>query len=137
MSVQDVHGFFTRLGEDKALMEKVRKAGEGFKEQLQFMTGEDFEARGTAETYALLEPIAREAGYSFTLAELDSFENSQDWTLSESELEAVSGGGVCVCVLAGGGTRPEDIDLPCGCVVGGLGGTRCFCFFGGGGTANE
>ena len=135
MAVEDVRRFYARLAEDKALMEEVAKAGERLKEQFQFKTKEDFEARGLAETYALIEPIAREAGYSFTLADIESFGSSQDRDLSESELEAVSGGGVCVCILAGGGTPPEDIYLPCACVFSGIGGARCACILGGGGAA--
>ena len=135
MSVEDVRRFYARLAEDKALMQEVAKAGERLKEKFQFKTEEDFEAMGLAEMYALLEPIAREAGCSFTLADLESFGSSRDRELSESELEAVSGGGVCVCVIGGGGTRPPDSDTPCACLIGGIGGGRCACMFGGGGRA--
>lgn len=136
MSVEDVRKFFARLAEDKALMEEAVKAGETWKAEFQAKTEDEYKARGLAETHALLEPIARKAGYSFTLADLKTFEKSRSRELSDSELDAVSGSGVCVCVIAGGGTPPEDIYLPCGCVIGGIGGARCACMFGGGGRAS-
>lgn len=61
--------------------------------------------------------------------------------LSEEELTAVAGGGVCFCEIGGGGTSEDKmgnhgIDNTCGCVFGGYGSglnkngeteTRCAC----------
>lgn len=61
--------------------------------------------------------------------------------LSENELEAVAGGGVCFCEIGGGGTKEDHgdfgIDEVCACVFGGYGtyedkhdgtsNTRCVC----------
>lgn len=64
----------------------------------------------------------------------------QDKQLDEDEAEAVAGGGVCGCAVAGGGLKDGD-EGPCGCAAWGFGtdpkgDDRCFCLFGGGGSSN-
>lgn len=65
--------------------------------------------------------------------------------LSDDELDDVAGGGICACVLGGGGTADEShtshtSDAVCACVIGGSGTnkggyTRCVCVVSGGGNS--
>ena len=70
----------------------------------------------------------------------EDFEQRQG-ELSEDELNVVSGGGTCACVLGGGGTEGAyGVDKTCACVLTGAGLDcdgllRCFCEVGGGGKA--
>lgn len=65
-----------------------------------------------------------------------------DEALDLNELDAVAGGGVCVCV-AGGGGKVGESDWDCACVVYGSGQgyqgddtiQRCVCAIGGGGSS--
>ena len=66
---------------------------------------------------------------------------AQENTLEEAELDAVSGGDVCVCPAAGGGTA-DSKSKACACVLGGGGefkdgACRCFCVLAGGGAGEE
>ena len=45
----------------------------------------------------------------------------QEKALDMNELDAVAGGGMCVCPFVGGGTADSPNEKPCGCVVGGGG----------------
>lgn len=85
---------------------------------------------------ALALKKASELGISLTEADFDAPEGE----LSEEELTAVSGGGVCFCEIGGGGTAEDHgrdgIDEICACVFGGYGtvteldgstDTRCVC----------
>ena len=81
--------------------------------------------------------LAKELGFDLTDADFAKPEGE----ISLNELAAVSGGGDCLCVAAGGGTR-DDGSNPCGCVVGGggyhdNGDQRCFCVLGGSGDAEK
>ena len=60
--------------------------------------------------------LANENGISITKEDLDS--NSSIQEMNDDELEAVSGGGGCGCVLPGGGGGDG---LKCGCFTGGNG----------------
>ena len=60
--------------------------------------------------------LAKELGLTVTAKELDAYENGEE--LSDDELEAVTGGGACACVLPGGGGGDG---LKCGCFTGGNG----------------
>lgn len=65
--------------------------------------------------------------------------------LDDTELDAVAGGGVCACVLGGGGTADGSStsnvsDAVCACVLGGSGENkggyaRCICVISGGGNS--
>ncbi len=94
------------------------------------------ESLKTADKDGLIA-LAKEQGIELT--EADFVPNKE---MSEEELEVVSGGGVCACVPAGGGTAKGEYDDACGCYL--LGGgegigrygdryARCWCFYGGGG----
>jgi hypothetical protein len=134
MSVENVEKFYAKLGEDQALREKVATAGKPLMNRIK--TREDFEERGLAETFALIEPFAWEAGFPFTLADLDMFQKEKGHRLTDQELDAAAGGGTCACVVGGGG---GDQRLLCVIVGGDATSYRvgCFCFVGGGGTWEE
>lgn len=87
---------------------------------------------------------AKELGVELTDADF-----AQPETMSDAELNAVAGGGECVCVLGGGGTQGGD-DGVCACVAYGQGNVaddsqyvyrrgapRCQCFVGGTGEVAE
>ena len=100
-----------------------------------------FEGLGKEEAIEKCISLAKEYGFEITKEDLaqDADESQQSRKVSDEELEGVVGGGVCVCVMGGGGKSPFPGHKPCVCVVSGLGaggGVRCVCFFGGGGRAN-
>jgi hypothetical protein len=77
--------------------------------------------------------------------DLEKKANELGEELGEDETADVAGGGVCVCVIGGGGEADErkGRDKTCACVLVGSGSaestigifddTRCICTFGGGG----
>ncbi len=78
--------------------------------------------------------LAKEHGIKLTEAD---FETPQG-KVSDDELAAVAGGGICVCVLGGGGKADEG-EKTCACVIVGVGcyvggEVRCSCSSAGGGT---
>ena len=80
------------------------------------------------------EFIAAAKDLGIELTEADLSENAE---ISDDELDAVAGGGTCVCVAGGGGKRSNN-DKSCGCFMGGWGYTtdrheRCLCVVGGSG----
>jgi predicted ribosomally synthesized peptide with nif11-like leader len=130
MSKENVKLFYEAMAKDKSLQEKfkaISKRYEGQKpdvEQADLIYQKD------------LVPLAREAGFEFTLDELKGYAAEAKapaiHELSEDELAAVAGGNECTCVAGGGGTLH---DYRCGCVVAGFGGPGsdyiCKCgFFG-------
>lgn len=88
---------------------------------------------------AVAMALRKAAELNLPLAEAD-FE-APEGELSEDELGAVAGGGVCFCEIGGGGTSEDHgddgIDEVCACVFGGYGSyedkkdgssnTRCVC----------
>lgn len=95
MSAENVKSFFTRLEED----EKFRA---------------DFAKNEISSgNYDELLAAASDAGYSFTLEELNKARTeAANSELSESQLEKVSGGGdYAVCIHIGYGSWDEAIDL--------------------------
>ena len=107
--------FLTKVSEDNALTEKICQ----------------LDKEG-------LVAAAKELG--FELTEADFVQPSGE--LNDDELDAVAGGGQCVCVMGGGGSRTDgSIEMPCACVLGGGGEsldreTRCVCALVGAGGAD-
>jgi hypothetical protein len=114
MSLENVEKFYAKLGEDKALLEKVTKAAEGLKNK--FKTKEEQEDKGIAETYLVLEPFARELNCAFTIDELKEYGKQKAKVLSDEQLDAVAGG-VCACAFVGAGTNVDGSAASCGCAV--------------------
>ncbi|HHW47907.1 MAG TPA: Nif11 family protein [Clostridiaceae bacterium] len=117
MSEENVKLFYEMLAENRDLQEKVKKAGEKY-------TGQNMD-KETVELIMQNEllPLAKEAGFEFTLEELKEFAqiNYQGETgmLSDDELNAVVGGagacvvggysaGGCFCGILGFGDNPDD-----------------------------
>jgi len=128
MSRDNIKLFYEALAKDKALQEKAKAIGKKYEGQ---KTDDD----KVKEIYQQeLVPLARQAGYEFTLAELKEYAQESQKPgmreVSEEELAGVAGGN-CACVLGGGG----DLDggkVDCVCGVGGGGGTKdsgswCVC----------
>ncbi len=73
--------------------------------------------------------------------ELNDTDFEQATELSDNELDAVAGGGVCACVFGGGGAEDKS-DKTCACVLGGggedrNGWVRCVCIVGVNGRDNR
>lgn len=71
--------------------------------------------------------------------ELTDADLKQETELSDDELDAVAGGGRCICSFGGGGKADEG-EKNCACVMGGggeykEGDVRCVCIIGGEGFA--
>lgn len=64
--------------------------------------------------------IAMAKEYGVELIEADLQPTPAGGEISDSELEAVAGGGKCVCVAGGGGTGDKYHDT-CACVAAGMG----------------
>ncbi len=127
MSKENVKLFYEALAKDPALQEKskaITKKHEGQKlDQAQLDRIYQQE----------LIPLAKGAGYDFTLDELKTYAKETGKIgpreVSEEELVAVAGGASCVCVVGGSGES-----LGCTCIAAGWGGgTKCVCVVGGGG----
>ena len=96
-----------------------------------------------ASTTEEIKALADEKG--LTLSDEDLDRNTAVSELSDDEVEAVSGGGSCVCVVGGGGTE-DGGGKTCACVIGGIGdykdpylgmNARCSCFYFGTGDGND
>jgi len=136
MSKENVKLFYDALTKDKGLQEKAKAIGQKY-------AGQRPDKAQTELIYQKeLVPLAREAGFDFTAAEIKEYAEETKQTaireLSEEELTAVAGGSPCACVLIGGGSFGSD-----GMICGGWGhisGTYdgreyfCLCAVGGGGT---
>lgn len=80
-----------------------------------------------------LMAVSKELGIERSDADFE-----QPSELTDDELDAVAGGGRCICSFGGGGKASED-EKACACVMGGGGeykdGTvRCVCIIGGDGN---
>ena len=141
MSSENVKLFYEALGMDKALQEKSTAIGEKY-------AGQKLDEAQTNLIYQQeLVPLAKEAGYDFTLAELQAYaEEAQKpgmREVSDDELATVAGGKYCVCVLAGvGNSVGTDGSIlaegSCVCALYGNGNwdggkVNCVCVWGGGG----
>ena len=99
------------------------------------------QALNEQETPEKVIAFARAHGYDLTDDDFKA-EPSKYGELDDDELEAVSGGSVCACVVGGGGKGGDDRDEKCACVVAGFGynkygDARCACAAGGGGAHCE
>ena len=94
---------------------------------------------------------AREFGYELTAEDL-SGETPDAVKLDPEELDMLSGGSTCVCVIGGGGKATREGQHVCVCVASGIGETeypcdfkgqghghaiRCVCAAGGGGKDKD
>lgn len=85
------------------------------------------------------ELLHEAAKLGIALTDEDFKQEESQGTLSDDELDAVSGGGKCGCYGSGGGTADGTGLKPCGCVAVGVGGfedgeRRCYCIAAGGGV---
>ena len=88
MTQENIKVFFEALSKDEALQQAL-------KEKALSYTGSKEDREAVVE--AILIPVAKKAGYAFTLEELKEFEKGMrpEGELNESELEAVAGGMAC------------------------------------------
>ncbi len=113
MAKEDVQRFYEALSQNEELQKK-------------FMVLNEIPAEARQENIieSRLIPLAKEAGFDFTLEELKEYSQSQKKPLSNEELAAVTGGKVggnmteCICVIGGGGSGRN---CTCACVAYGLG----------------
>ena len=111
MATENIKAFFDALSQDEALQRALKEkelAYTGMKEYRESVVTE------------VLIPVAKEAGYGFTLEDLKDFEKGMrpQGELDEEELESVAGGttiAVCMMLGVGGGDQ---------CTV--VGGAFCF-----------
>jgi hypothetical protein len=124
MSKENVKRFYEALVKDAGLQEKFKAVSRKYEGQKPDVA--------QAETIYQKElvPLAREAGYVFTLAELKGYvaaaRKPAMREISEEEMAGVAGGN-CACLVGGGGKLDGHT---CACVVGGGGmggGTTCAC----------
>ena len=97
MAKENVKAFYEALSKDEAMQQAVKA------KELAY-TGKKEDREAVAEEIVI--PVAKEAGYEFTLEELREFEEGlrPAGELDEDELEAVSGGlGLGLGVTAFGG----------------------------------
>jgi predicted ribosomally synthesized peptide with nif11-like leader len=136
MSKENVKKFYEALAEDKALQAKSIAIGKKYEGQ------KLDEAQSNLIYQEELVPLAKDAGYDFTLAELKEYgaadKESGMREVSEEELAAVAGGSPCACVLIGGGNFGGN-QMICGGwghMEGDVDGRHyfCLCAAGGGGT---
>jgi len=131
MSKENVKLFYEAMAKDKSLQEKAKTISKKYE-------GQKSDDMQTDEIYQRdLIPLAKEAGYEFTLDELKEYSMEANKPtmreVSEEELAGVAGGN-CVCFLGGGGTLFGNT---CACVIGGGGsggGRTCVCVAAGAGT---
>lgn len=104
MSRESVQKFYELLQRDAAVVEELKKAGEGVE---------------TAENaVAVVAAFAKEKGFEFTAEDLAAFEQESQKELSLEELDKINGGGWGACFIAGGGEGDAT----------GLGATNCSGF---------
>lgn len=83
MSVEQAKAFFSKLKEDEALGKKFADAQAAYKG----------DKEGTVA--AVIIPVAKEAGFNFTVEDFNAAFNKGEGEASEDELEAVAGGYTC------------------------------------------
>jgi hypothetical protein len=111
-----------------------------FAEYLSTLDGETLEKINSMDQDELIA-FAAEKGCPLTEADLRRDE--EDTSLSMDELASTAGGGVCGCVVGGGGGADESKNHKiCGCGIVGTGDLtnghlRCFCTIAGGGESKN
>jgi len=135
MSKENVKLFYEALAKDKALQEKAIAIGKKYESQ------KLDDAKTNFIYQQELVPLAKDAGYDFTLAELQEYASEIKKPgmreVSEEELTAVAGGQACACAVPGFGGI-TDTDMACICAGIGSGNfdggkVDCVCVIGGGG----
>lgn len=130
MSKENVKLFYEALSKDAALQEKSKAIAKKHE-------GQKLEQAQLDRIYQQeLIPLAKGAGYDFTLDELKEYAREigkiGPREVSEEELAAVAGGAdYCACAFYGQGYGGS-----CQCAIGGYGdgsGGTCVCVIGGGG----
>ena len=101
MAVENVKAFFEVLSKDEAIQQALKAKEAAY-------TGSKEDRDAVVE--AILLPVAKEAGYEFTLEELKKFAKSMwpEGELDEAELEAVAGGGG-FCLILGFGSQEDTL----------------------------
>ena len=128
MAKENVKKFLEELSTNKELQEKFMAAQKGY----------EAEGKGEEDIFSdIVLPIAKEAGYEFTMSE---YKNAQrdvmsEKGISEEELENVSGGGFCfllgfgkyigACSLIGECVETNDNADDEGTLTAGVGFTGC------------
>ena len=99
MAKENVAKFYEKLAEDTALAEKINGLDKVFAEKHE-APAEDADEKVVLAfreeaVKAVLLPVAKEAGFDFTIDELKAYEQEQlaALKLSDDELEQVAGGG--------------------------------------------
>ena len=94
MAKENVVRFFEQLATDKAMTEKLAAADKDYAEKHEVKAGD--EAARKAAVEAILVPLAKEAGFPFTVDELAAYEKEQQGKLkgklAYDEMENVAGG---------------------------------------------
>jgi len=139
MSTTDVKSFFEAVNSDKALAERLAAADKAFGEK--HKGEEKNEATRLAAAEEIIIPIAKEAGYNFTINDMVAFEaanaHSEEEEIDDGELAQVAGGidgGFTLCSGFGiglGGIADYDSDRVNVCWIIGSGGVSG-CFIKGG-----
>ena len=98
MALENVKAFYEALETDTELQAKVNAADQAY---------DGDAADEAAAAAAILLSVAKEAGFDFTSEELLEFEKTAaaDGEFSEDELEAVSGGAICMFIGFGQNTK--------------------------------
>ena len=130
MAKENVKKFLEELSTNKELQEKFMEAQKGY----------EAEGKGEEEIFEdIVLPIAKEAGFEFTVSEyhIVQREAMAEKGISEEELENVSGGGFCfligfgnsggICALIGSCSETNANGIVDGevTVTAGVGGTVC------------
>lgn len=131
MSKENVRLFYEKVSQDRELQAQLQAVGE----KLGAVKPE--ESQMDALYQAEVIPLARAAGFDFTLSEQKEYFRELGKPgvvkLTDDELAAVAGGGMCVCVAVGLGANQKTC---CNCVGYGWGHCSrgfCLCLVGGGG----
>ncbi len=133
MSKENVKLFYEALAKDPAMQEKSKAIAQ--RHQGQKLDPAQLDMIFQQE----LMPLAKGAGYDFTLDELKEYARETGKIgpreVSEEELAAVAGGATCACAIYGQGYGTDgDVTCVCPAAGGGKGpGYTCVCVIGGGG----
>ena len=99
MAKENIAKFYEALARDKALAEKLAAADKAYAETHELPAADADEVAQLAfcreAAKEIILPIAAEAGFPFTVEEMEAFEKEQIATLqmSDDELDQVAGGG--------------------------------------------